>query len=80
MTVFVHVSLHHVRGVGRKDGINCVENDQRELFCLFSLLDWFGYSNNVQMPQTHHEGLTSHPCPNLHGISKLCLTNSGISI
>lgn len=56
MTVFAQVSLHHVTGEGRKDGINCVQNDQRALFCLFSLLGWFGYSNNVQMPQPHYEG------------------------
>lgn len=39
-----------------KNGIKYVENDQRALFCIFSLLDWFGYSNNVQMSQPHHEG------------------------
>lgn len=39
-----------------KNGIKCVENDQRALLCIFSLLDWFGYSNNVQMSQPHHEG------------------------
>ena len=38
MTVFAQVSLHHVRGEDRKDGINCVENDQRALFCLFLYL------------------------------------------
>lgn len=56
MTVFVHVSLHHVRGEGIKDRIYYVENDQRALFCLFPLLGWFGYSNNAQMSQPCHEG------------------------